>query len=22
SRKDYRQRAPGGNAPAGTLTNC
>ncbi|WP_259270511.1 hypothetical protein, partial [Klebsiella pneumoniae] len=21
-RKDYRQRAPGGNAPAGTLTNC
>lgn len=22
SRKDYRQRAPGGDAPAGTLTNC
>ena len=22
SRRDYRQRAPGGNAPAGTLTNC
>ncbi|HGY2286695.1 TPA: GPO family capsid scaffolding protein [Klebsiella aerogenes] len=22
SRKDYRQRAPGGEAPAGTLTNC
>ncbi|MFP1827483.1 GPO family capsid scaffolding protein [Lonsdalea quercina] len=22
SRKDYRQRAPGGSAPAGTLTNC
>lgn len=22
SRKDYRQRTPGGNAPAGTLTNC
>lgn len=22
SRKDYRQRAPGGNAPAGTLTTC
>ena len=22
SRKDYPQRAPGGNAPAGTLTNC
>lgn len=22
SRTDYRQRAPGGNAPAGTLTNC
>ncbi|WP_231219654.1 hypothetical protein, partial [Salmonella enterica] len=21
-RKDYRQRAPGGDAPAGTLTNC
>ncbi|QGH30814.1 GPO family capsid scaffolding protein [Kluyvera intermedia] len=22
SRKDYRQRAPGGDAPAGTVTNC
>ncbi|EMX8932380.1 GPO family capsid scaffolding protein [Enterobacter asburiae] len=22
SRRDYRQRAPGGDAPAGTLTNC
>ncbi|ESH97310.1 hypothetical protein, partial [Salmonella enterica] len=22
SRKDYRQRAPGGDAPTGTLTNC
>nr|DAQ61902.1 MAG TPA: capsid scaffolding protein [Caudoviricetes sp.] len=22
SRKDYRQRAPGGEAPAGTMTNC
>ena len=22
SRNDYRQRAPGGAAPAGTLTNC
>lgn len=22
NRKDYRQRAPGGDAPAGTLTNC
>ncbi|NGZ54399.1 capsid protein, partial [Salmonella enterica subsp. enterica serovar Typhi] len=22
SRKDYRQRAPGGDAPAGPLTNC
>lgn len=22
SRRDYRQRAPGGDAPAGTVTNC